>query len=75
MLKNQLKSSQNLESWKQSAGKQPSVIVPVIKRRKNPVQGVHNQLHSGMICSRSISHVSVLNLNIKKIMEQGRKYT
>lgn len=28
------------------------------------MQSVHNQFHSGLICSRSISHVSMLNLDI-----------
>ena len=35
--------------------------------------GVHNHIHSGMICSRSISQVSVLNLNMRKYLDMGRK--
>jgi hypothetical protein len=33
--------------------------------------GVHNKLHSGMICSRSIGHVSVLNLNMRNYLDMG----
>lgn len=31
--------------------------------------GVHNHIHSGMICSRSIGHVSVLNLNMRNYLD------
>lgn len=48
-----------------------TVWIPVIKRRKKTVQGVDNQLHSGIVCSCSIGHVSVLNLELTKQLEKG----
>ena len=61
-----------LEPWKDTpAGKRAIIIVPVIKRRKKSMYGVHNHIHSGMICSRSISHVSVLDLNMRNYLDMG----
>ena len=36
------------------------------------MQRVHNYFHGGMICSRSICHVSVLNLNVEKLFAKGK---
>ena len=51
-----------------------TVWIPVIKRRKKTVQGVDNQLHSGIVCSCSICHVSVLNLELTKQLDKGNPH-